>query len=151
MPALREKIFLITWLLCAALPAKAQIQHPGWKILADTKFKAQYFKQYQESFLVPTFGAELKAHEGKLFRIRGYVIPLELEEGHTVIISRYPNASCFFCGGAGPESVVEVVLKEKPPAFKMDQIVVVEGILTLNAVDVEHMNFILKDARLVGP
>lgn len=54
-------------------------------------------------------------------------------------------ASCFFCGGAGPETIIEVIFKKKPP-FKTDQIVEITGILELNADDVDHCNYILKEA-----
>ena len=54
-------------------------------------------------------------------------------------------ASCFFCGAAGPETIVEVSFEEKPP-FKTDQIVTVTGILQLNANNVDHCNYILNEA-----
>ncbi|MBS9463948.1 homoserine dehydrogenase [Flagellimonas sp. 389] len=54
-------------------------------------------------------------------------------------------ASCFFCGAAGPETIIEVNFKEKPP-FRTDQIVTVTGILELNRNNVDHCNYILKAA-----
>lgn len=65
-----------------------------------------------------------------------------------MILSKYPMAQCFFCGIAGPESVVEVTLKEKPPRLKPDQVITITGILKLNDSDVEHMNFLLVDVKV---
>lgn len=80
--------------------------------------------------------------------MEGYYMPLDLENNYTIVLSRNPYAQCFFCGGAGPESVIEVNFSAKPPKFKMDQIVRVTGVLKLNDKDIEHMNFILTDATL---
>jgi len=55
---------------------------------------------------------------------------------------------CFFCGGAGPESVAEVIFKDKTPRLKPDQLVTITGTLDLNDTDVMHMNFILREAQI---
>ena len=67
-----------------------------------------------------------------------------------MILSKYPMAECFFCGGAGPESVAVVYLKNSPTKRpKLDQIIKVRGILQLNATDVEEMTFIIQNAVII--
>lgn len=81
--------------------------------------------------------------------MRGHYIPFDLVTRNAVVISKHPYAACFFCGGAGPESVVEVVFKVKKAKFKMDQVVTVKGKLKLNDSDVDRMTFILQEATVI--
>jgi hypothetical protein len=45
--------------------------------------------------------------------------------------------------------VAEIVFAYKRPKFKADQVITVKGTLSLNDLDIDHMNFILKNATLV--
>jgi len=121
----------------------------GWSLFAKVPFQAKLFKEYDQHFLVPEFDTSIRGKEGKEIQIKGHYMPFDLPQ-NSIILSKYPYASCFFCGGAGPESVAEVLFRNKPPKFKADQIVTVKGKLRLNNKDVEHMNFILEDAVLVA-
>ena len=64
------------------------------------------------------------------------------------MLSAYPYTQCFFCGGAGPESVIDVLAEELTNHFSMDDIVTFEGQLRLNATDLNYLNYILEDAVL---
>lgn len=120
----------------------------GWDLFAKVKFTPQLIKEVNEYFLVPTFDSKIRDYEGKEFSLEGYFIPMDLGDRNTIVLSKNPYAQCFFCGGAGPESVAEVIFASRPPKFKMDQIVSVTGTLRLNQKDITHMNFILEKARL---
>ncbi len=120
----------------------------GWTVFARVKFKSTFFKEINEYFLVPTFSAELNTLVGKDFTLKGHYIPFDLP-ANTIILSKNPFASCFFCGGAGPESVAEINFKNKRPKLKVDQVIEVKGILRLNGTDINHMNFILDEAELL--
>jgi hypothetical protein len=97
---------------------------------------------------VPFLDSKIRTHEGKAITLEGYYLPYDLSNKNAIIISRNPFSACFFCGGAGPESVAEIVFASKPPRFKADQIITVTGTLKLNDKNVDHMNFILVNARL---
>ncbi|MNL80290.1 hypothetical protein D3C87_2071030 [compost metagenome] len=58
-------------------------------------------------------------------------------------------AACFFCGGAGPESIIELQFRKKKQRFRTDEVLTVRGKLALNANDVDHLNYILKDAEVI--
>jgi len=132
------------------------VQAPGaeaidaWKVFAAVPFKPTYFARYKEYFLVPQFGADIRMLEGKTITLKGYYLPYETAQPGAVIISRYPVSACFFCGGAGPESVAEVVFDTRAPRLKADQIVTVSGKLRLNDTDVNRLNFILEHATLTA-
>lgn len=115
-----------------------------WDDLADVEFKPEYNEKYDVHFLMPSFGADIKSYDGKKIEITGYFLDIS-GTGEVFLVSSNPMASCFFCGGSGPESIVEVEFDEFPQ-FKTDQVVTVTGILTLNRDDIDHCNYILKGA-----
>jgi hypothetical protein len=121
-----------------------------WALFAKTRWVEKLNREFGMYFLYPKFPDELKAFEGKLVTVSGFYIPLDMNASDIAVVSKYPNAECFFCGGAGPESVVVGYLKKKPgKRVKMDEIVKIRGRLKLNEDDIEDLNFILLDAELV--
>ena len=125
-------------------------QTDGWGSLAKTKFDSKYNEKAGEYFLMPTFPKELKDLEGKEFALEGYYLAIDVEGDAYIILSKFPTSQCFFCGGAGPESIAEVAFKVKPGRMIADQYIKVKGRLKLNASDLEHGNFILEDAVLLS-
>lgn len=121
----------------------------GWTLFAKTAFEAKYNAASKEYFLYPKFPAELKSFEGKEIELEGHYLPIDIDGDRYIILSKYPFAQCFFCGGAGPESIAEVYFKARPGKFDPDQYIRVRGKLRLNDSDVEHGNFILEEATLV--
>ncbi|MFM1932820.1 MAG: hypothetical protein RL226_2123 [Bacteroidota bacterium] len=121
-----------------------------WKTLADVEFKDMYLEELDAYYWKPTFGASVKALEGKEVYITGYMIPVDYDEDFYVL-SRYPFANCFFCGGAGPESVIDLRFKSKTRAYKTDERLTFKGTFKLNADDVYQMNYILEGAQEFKP
>ncbi|MEO1012967.1 MAG: hypothetical protein AAFX53_16835 [Bacteroidota bacterium] len=115
-----------------------------WEDFADVSFVPEYNEKYDVHFLMPSFGEKISAYKGKQVLIKGYFLDIS-GSGEVFLVSQNPMASCFFCGAAGPETIIEVNFKEKPP-FKTDQIVTVTGTLELNRNNVDHCNYILKEA-----
>lgn len=138
------KQILLFWLvLFSGFNGLAQEQLT-WEDFADINFEPEYIEKYEVHFLMPTFGKRIKAYRGKKVSIKGYFLDIS-GSGDVFLVSQNPMASCFFCGAAGPETVIEVNFKEKPP-FKTDQIVIVTGVLQLNRNNVDHCNYILEEA-----
>ncbi|WP_025740645.1 hypothetical protein [Aquimarina pacifica] len=120
-------------------------QQLTWNDFADVRFHDIYSEKYDDYFLKPTFGTIINSFEGSSVSIKGYFLDFSSKEGSFYMVSRNPMSSCFFCGGAGPETIVEVIFKNKPN-YKTDQVVEITGILELNAEDVDHCNYIVKEA-----
>jgi hypothetical protein len=140
-----KNIILIAFLLTSKIVWAQAPDH--WKTLAGLEYEKSQ-DEYGEIF-VPKFSADIKKLEGTVIELSGYIIPFEgMFKPDKLIISSLPVASCFFCGGAGPESVAEVYLKEtvKYTAKK----VTVRGKLSLNASNVDELMYILKDAVLIN-
>ncbi|MEL7122574.1 MAG: DUF3299 domain-containing protein, partial [Bacteroidota bacterium] len=111
-------------------------------------FKKEYNEMMGFKVDVPVFSTEVNELEGKLIQIKGYIIPVEgYKNQKEFIFSAYPYNMCFFCGGAGPETVMEVYCKE--PVEYTAEPVVIEGILELNANDINRLIYALNDARKV--
>ncbi|HWV33287.1 MAG TPA: hypothetical protein VN038_26695 [Dyadobacter sp.] len=120
----------------------------NWKRLTDVRFTRKLNKELSMYFLYPTFGPSVNALQGKEISIRGYMIPVD-ENDNIYVISAKPMAACFFCGGAGPESIIELQFRKKKQRFRTDEVLTVRGKLALNANDVDHLNYILKDAEVI--
>ena len=116
-----------------------------WETLEDVSFTDKFSKEVNANYYFPKFGPSVLALNNREVIIKGYV--LEIDRGNDVyILSANPFAACFFCEGAGPESIVELKLPKDHPRFEMDQIVTFKGVLKLNAVDIYY---ILEKAAVV--
>jgi len=124
-----------------------------WELLATTEFEERYNEELKAMIPYPIFPAALKKLEGKTIQITGYVIPVEEtgEEGGLLVLSAVPYSQCFFCGLAGPESVMDVQLQEELGRFDswMDRRLTFCGRLRLNGSDLYHLNFILEEAKSI--
>ena len=118
-----------------------------WKDLTDVEFKDVYVDELDAYYWKPIFGPSVQDLEGGMFHITGYVIPVDIDEDFYVL-SRYPFANCFFCGGAGPETVVDLQFKgHSPREYATDERLTFAGELKLNADDVYQMNYIIVGAH----
>lgn len=116
-----------------------------WNDLTDVKFTRQFIKEEDMYFLVPKFGEKVQKLNGEKLQIKGYMIPVDPTDKVYILSSR-PMASCFFCGGAGPETIIQLNLKTKRK-FKTDEVWVVEGKFRLNKDNLEECNYILDECE----
>ncbi|MEO1450490.1 MAG: DUF3299 domain-containing protein [Bacteroidota bacterium] len=135
--------------LVCFLPVSALAQTElDWSMLAeyvsyDTKFDdaAGYMQ------VIPEYKGPLAKLDSQIVRITGYILPLDTE-GNQVMLSAFPYSACFFCGGAGRESVLELKLADPDLRFDMDDVLMFEGMLELNR-DPFGLNYYLHEARVV--
>ena len=140
------KVKFATLLLLSFLTLTSS-QPEGWELFSEVVFTPTYFEEVDSYFDVPTFDSALLAHEQKEVTLSGYFIPIEVDT--IFILSANPFSSCFFCGGAGPETVAEIRMQNIPDDLSPDAFVKVRGTLNLNATDIDYMNFILREAEFV--
>jgi hypothetical protein len=145
-----KKLIVLIVVSCVMAGAAAQTKPDAWALFAKTKFDPKYYEKIQEYLFYPTFSPDLKALEGKELTIEGYYVPFAPEDGKYIIISKFPMSQCFFCGGAGPESIAEVNFAKPQSKFQVDDLLMVKGKLKLNTDDMDHVNFILVDAVLLS-
>jgi hypothetical protein len=141
-----KKIFILFALSAIAAMSFGQ-KADTWNTLAKTKFEPKYSEKLAEYVFYPSFPAELKALDGKEVTIEGFYVPFGPDDGNYIILSKYPMSQCFFCGGGGPESIVEVYVPNGK--FQPDDVLNVKGKLKLNADDPDHLTFMLQSASIV--
>ncbi|MES2627340.1 MAG: DUF3299 domain-containing protein [Bacteroidota bacterium] len=117
----------------------------SWELLRDVKFAEKFNEELGSYINVPTFGNSVKAKAGKEVQITGYVIPLDVKQ-NVYVLSANPYAACFFCGGAGPETVIDLKFIKAPKKYKTDERVTVKGKLKLNATDIYQLTYVLENA-----
>lgn len=117
-----------------------------WDELLKLKFDSQFDKEFGEVIWKPKLTEQIKKLDNQEINLKGYIIPIDVKGG-AFMLSAYPVAQCFFCGGAGPESVAEV--EPTTPVEQTEELIEVRGKLHLNTTDQQHMTYILKNAKLV--
>lgn len=118
-----------------------------WVTLADVTFEKEYSEELMLEYDVATFGDLIKQFEGKEVQISGYVIALDAL-GVSFVLSRNPNATCFFCGGGGPETIVDIKVKPKAlKRYKMDERKTFKGILKMYPDNSGSFIYILTEAE----
>jgi hypothetical protein len=99
-----------------------------WPVLAMTN----YDQDPVSGLYAPKFPSILtQKYEGQEIIISGYLIPLDVA-ANTYALSMNPFSACFFCGNAGPESVIELKFEKDPGRFATDKFVPIIGELRLN-------------------
>ena len=96
----------------------------------------------------PLVDGSLTTDDGKEVQIRGFIIPVDIVQDYYVL-SANPYSSCFFCGQAGPESVMEIEMIKKYEGLRMDQVITFRGRLKLNVDDIYQLNYILQNAEIL--
>jgi len=143
---LRSFAFLVLFVLPAGFMAQQSIT---WDQLTDVKFSKKYDATLGIELLAASFGESVKALDGKEIIIKGYIIPLD-PLGTQYVISRNPMATCFFCGGSGPESVAELRLHPKSiRRYATDELLSFKGVLKLNGSNSASLNYVILNAERI--
>lgn len=148
---MRLLLALTIWLSAALFPKTGRAQNAeviDWKLLSKVEFKDQYFQSLEAWYLVPEFSKTVQEYDGTTVIIKGYVIPMDVDGGKYAL-SAYPFSACFFCGGAGPESVMTLDFAQSPRRYETDEVVHFTGTLELNKTNFDKFNYVLKNARPV--
>lgn len=90
------------------------------------------------------FTDEIEALDNQLVRIKGFMIPLDTD-GEEYALSAYPMSECFFCGNAGPSSMLELHLVN-PKRYSLDAYKSFTGRLTLSPAS-QGLVFTLEEAE----
>lgn len=119
----------------------------NWTNLMDITFKDIYLEKDDIYIYYPLFGEKQKKYDGKTIQITGYIIPIDVEQNQYVL-SAFPFSACFFCGNAGPESVMAIYFDGNTRVFNTDERLKLEGTLELNDTDVDELVYVLRNARV---
>ena len=117
----------------------------NWKLLGMIKFVKKADKEYGE-IMYPQVSPLLKQKATKRIAISGFIIPID---NTTYALSKNVFASCFFCGQAGPETIMGIKFKGATPKLKTDQYVTLVGTFRINENDVEDWIYHIENAEIV--
>lgn len=119
----------------------------SWETLSDVKFIPQFSTELGIEVLEANFGESVEAFNNQQVIVKGFMIPLD-PLCTKYVLSKNPMASCFFCGKAGPETVIELRLHPKSiRKYKMDEVHSFKGTLRLNEKDWNMLHYIIEDAE----
>lgn len=117
----------------------------NWKLLGMIKFIKKADKEYGE-VMYPQVNSLVKQKASKKIAISGFIIPID---NTTYALSKNVFASCFFCGQAGPETIMGIKFKGETPKLKTDQYVTLVGTFRINETDVEDWIYHIDNAVIV--
>jgi hypothetical protein len=117
-----------------------------WQILNNIEFKEVPHDVYGTVYL-PEFSKDIKKLSNRQIVIRGYLVPVDKT---TWALSKNTYASCFFCGKAGPETVMGLSFKNDPGKLKMDANVTLTGKFVLNGTNVDDWMYSLTDVEIIS-
>ena len=117
----------------------------NWKILGQIKFIKKKHKDYGEIDF-PVINDALKKKSGKKTIMSGFIVPID---NVNYALSKNVFASCFFCGKAGPETIMGIKFKAGKMKLKTDQYVTLEGNFRVNENNVEDWIYHIEDAVII--
>lgn len=144
-----KKVIRTVFAICLFLGfSNLQAQSDTWKTLGKITFTKEYDDFLGFKIDKPVFSQEVKDLAGQEITLKGFIIPVEGYKSHKeFVFSAYPYNLCFFCGGAGPETVMEVYATD--PIEYTAEPIVIKGKLSLNSDDINRLMYALDDAVLV--
>jgi hypothetical protein len=119
-----------TLLLAGVILFSSSPKQLPWELLGLTTYKNE-FKPDGDMYYIPKFPKPLESMEGEVVQVRGYMVPMDVS-AKKYALSKNSFKSCFFCGNAGPETVMELRFLNPPDRFTTDEYVTVTGVLRLN-------------------
>ena len=140
-------IFLGIIFLSTSLFAQNSTKDNIWSTLALLEFEQKDDKGYfdSEGNILPL----IEAFEGKEIVVKGYVIPLSGKKAQShFMFSAYPYESCFFCGKAGPETIMEVFVKDDKKINFSEKKMAIKGTFHFTSRNSNEVMFTLKNAEI---
>jgi hypothetical protein len=117
----------------------------SWSALQEVDFEKKWVPEMNLHMLFPKFPPTLEKLNGTEVQVEGYVVPID-RNNKFIALSANPFAACFFCGKAGPASVMTIYFKTPGKAYKTDQYKTFSGKLKLNRSDYKQFYYILENA-----
>ncbi|MBA5792662.1 hypothetical protein H1R17_01330 [Flavobacterium sp. xlx-214] len=124
---------------------KVEFQNPTevtWKLLGQIDFIKKKNPHYGE-VMYPMVNGTLKALQGKKIKASGFIVPIDSK---SYALSKNVFAQCFFCGNAGPETIMGIKFKGSTPRLKTDTYVTMEGTFRYNADDIDDWIYHIENA-----
>ena len=151
---MKQYIILTILALAVLVPCELLAQKKNaWSTLTLMRYERQFSEH--DGIGANTGGGSkfrplIEALEGEEIEVSGYIIPLSGKKAQShLMFSMYPFANCFFCGNAGPETVMEVFMAKGKKVEYTDEKVVLKGTFKFLGNRTDDVMFHLLEAELV--
>lgn len=125
-------------------------QEETWNTLAMVEIDKKYSPEFGMEIVTPTVSPVAMSLQGKSIEVEGYFIALSAKTAQShFMLSRFPQSMCFFCGKAGPESAMQVFMKDNTKVAYTEDKIKIKGILSINPGNADELLYTLNDAVLV--
>jgi hypothetical protein len=120
-----------------------------WSTLGMVTFQSTFNQEYMMETKIPKISPSVEKIDGSVIEVEGYIIPLtgQLTQSH-FMLSKFPQSTCFFCGKAGPETAMQVFMRDNKKVKINERKVKVRGTLIVNPKDASSLLYTLEDAIL---
>jgi hypothetical protein len=121
-----------------------------WTTLSMVTFQSSYDPSTMMEVKVPKVSKSVEKLDATGISIEGYIIPLtgQVTQSH-FMLSKFPQSTCFFCGKAGPESAMQVFMKDNVKIKISERKVKVKGTLLINPTDITSLLYTLENAEII--
>mgnify|MGYP000957586356 CR=1 FL=1 len=113
-----------------------------WSQLGQIDFTKKKDRVYGE-VMFPVINTNLKKLQGKKISAKGFIVPID---NKSYALSKNVFAQCFFCGNAGPETIMGIKFKGATPKLKTDTYVTIEGTFRYNDNNVDDWIYHIENA-----
>lgn len=120
-----------------------------WTTLSLVTFRTTYNPEYMMETKIPKISGAVEKIDGTIIEVEGYIIPLtgQISQSH-FMLSKFPQSTCFFCGKAGPETAMQVFMKNNQKVKITERKVKVKGTLLVNPKDASSLLYTLENAEI---
>ena len=120
-----------------------------WTTLGLVTFRTSYNPEYMMETKIPKISGAVEKIDGTIIEVEGYIIPLtgQISQSH-FMLSKFPQSTCFFCGKAGPETAMQVFMKNNLKVKITERKVKVKGTLLVNPKDASSLLYTLENAEI---
>lgn len=144
------QIILMLFFFTFALQNVVAQEENIWRKLSIVKFDKRIADADQHVAREPRYMPLMRSLDGTEIIVKGYIIPLTGKVAQTeFMFSAYPYEMCFFCGKAGPETVMEAFAKDGEPIDYSEKSMTLKGTFRFRSSDVNDIMFALENAELV--
>lgn len=149
-----NRVLLFACFTLLGIGLQAQPNKNVWSTLALMKYERQYAESDGiggNAGQAGRFRPIIEEMDGDEIELRGYIIPLNGKKAQSLFMfSAYPYDMCFFCGKAGPESVMEVTMLPGKQVEYSDDSIILKGTFRFMPNDPNGIMYKLDNAEFVG-
>ena len=114
-----------------------------WKLLGQIAYVNKKHPDYPQGVDFPIINPILKKQNKKPIIMSGFIVPID---NKSYALSKNVFAACFFCGKAGPETIMGIKFKNTTPRLKTDTYVTLSGTFRYNENDVNDWIYHIENA-----